>query len=300
LAGVCRGGTRPESQPFHRIQEPEADPLGGTPSLVRPLARAATGCRIQTRTGRCKPSVGYRGGMRDDKHVEVAEVLSPQPEARTASEEGSSSAELLKLAIEMGPLLAFFVTNAITGDPFWAIGVFMVAAVIVVPISWKREGRMPVVPVVTAVFVLIFGGIAIYSQNELFIKLKPTVMNALFGSILLAGVLFKRYFLKILLGGAMQLDMAGWRKLSLRWGLFFYLLAIVNEAVHRNVSFDRWVQFKTFGPLVLTIVFTASQLKLMQAHSLESDADSDPSKDPSGPGKRDAGSEKADSMESGT
>ena len=202
----------------------------------------------------------------------------PSQETPTAAREGG---DLTKILIEMGPLLAFFLTNAITRNIYLATGVFMAAALVAVPISWMREKRLPVVPLITAFFVLLFGGLTLYLRDDLFIKLKPTVLDTLFGSILLGGLLFKREYLRLLLGGAIRMDALGWRKLTLRWGLYFYFLAAANELVHRNVSWDHWVQFKTFGPLILTVLFTSSQLPLMQRHSLQ-EAEADES-EPAGP-----------------
>lgn len=187
-------------------------------------------------------------------------------EARPPHSDGGG--DLAKIAIEMGPLLAFFGTNAVSRDIYLATAVFMGAAVLALGLSWVREHRLPAVPLITVFFVLIFGGLTLYLRDELFIKLKPTVLNALFGTILLVGQLMGRNFLQLLLGAALRMDAEGWRKLTIRWGSYFYFLALLNELVHRNVSTDSWVQFKTFGPFLLTVVFTACQLPLMKRHAL--------------------------------
>ncbi|MCH8181805.1 MAG: septation protein A [Proteobacteria bacterium] len=169
---------------------------------------------------------------------------------------------ILKLAIEVGPLLAFLIANTrwgiITGT-----GVFMAATVVSLAASLSLFRRLPLVPLVTAVFVLFFGGLTIFLNDDFFIKIKPTVVNTLFGVLLLGGVAMNRLVMKPLLGTVLTLTDEGWRKLSVRWALFFFLLAILNEIVWRNVSTDMWVNFKVFGMMPLTILFSFSQLPLL-------------------------------------
>ena len=169
---------------------------------------------------------------------------------------------ILKLAIEVGPLLAFLIANTrwgiITGT-----GVFMAATVVSLAASLSLFRRLPLVPLVTAVFVLFFGGLTIFLNDDFFIKIKPTVVNTLFGVLLLGGVAMNRLVMKPLLGTVLTLTDEGWRKLSVRLALFFFLLAILNEIVWRNVSTDMWVNFKVFGMMPLTILFSFSQLPLL-------------------------------------
>jgi intracellular septation protein len=173
---------------------------------------------------------------------------------------------LLRLALEAGPLAAFFGVNARAGI-FPATAAFMVAIVVSLVASRLLEKRFPVLPLVTAVFVLVFGGLTLVLQDELFIKLKPTLVNALFGAILLVGLALGRPLLKPLFGTALTLDEAGWRTLTLRWGLFFFLLAALNEVVWRSVSTDTWVSFKVFGIMPLTLVFAIAQTPLITRHA---------------------------------
>ena len=170
---------------------------------------------------------------------------------------------LLKLVLEIGPLVVFFVTNSKAGI-FWATAAFMVAIAISIAFTWRIEGRVPTLPLVTGVFVLVFGGLTLILQDELFIKLKPTIVNTLFAVLLIGGLLFRRVFLKMLLHQVFPMTDDGWRLLTVRWAGFFILLAVLNEFVWRNYSTDAWVNFKVFGIMPLTILFSLLQLPTMQ------------------------------------
>jgi intracellular septation protein len=145
----------------------------------------------------------------------------------------------------------------------------MVAAAVALAVSWAMTRRIAIVPIVTLVFVIAFGGLTRVLADETFIKMKVSIVNALFGAILLGGLAFGRPLLKPVFGEAVHLDPQGWYKLTLRWGLFFFAVAAVNEAVWRNVSTDMWVNFKVFGILPLTMVFALAQIPLMQRHMVE-------------------------------
>jgi len=169
---------------------------------------------------------------------------------------------LLKLAIEIGPLVAFFIANS-RWDIIIGTGVFMGAAIISLGLSLSLFRHIPIMPLVTAAFVLFFGGLTILLNDEFFIKIKPTVVNTMFGVALLGGVALNRLLMKPLLGTVLELTDEGWRKLSIRWALFFFVLAILNEIVWRNFSTDMWVNFKVFGMMPLTILFSFSQMPLL-------------------------------------
>ena len=124
-------------------------------------------------------------------------------------------------------------------------------------------------PLVTGVVVLVFGGLTLALQDEIFIKMKPTIVNTLFGGVLIGGLFFGKSLLGYVFDSVFQLTDEGWRKLTLRWGLFFFVLAMVNEVIWRNFSTDFWVSFKVFGMMPLTIVFTLTQMPLIQRHSLD-------------------------------
>jgi intracellular septation protein len=178
--------------------------------------------------------------------------------------------QLLKLLVEVGPLVVFFVMNARAGI-FWGTGAFMVAIVISLIASRILFGRVPVMPLVTGVFVLVFGGLTLWLQDEQFIKIKPTLVNALFAGALFTGLLAGRSLLKIVFGEVFRLTDEGWRKLTLRWACFFTFLAVLNEVVWRSFSTDVWVSFKVFGIMPLTMIFAIAQMGLLKQHEPRAD-----------------------------
>ncbi len=183
------------------------------------------------------------------------------------AEDAEQESPLLRLGLDFGPLLIFFVVNWL-GGLFWATGVFMVVTVIALAISRIVTGKIATMPLVTAGFVMVFGGLTLYLQNETFIKVKPTIIYMLFAAALLIGHLMNRAPLKILLGQAFELTDTGWRILTFRWAGFFVALAVLNEIVWRNVSNDTWVTFKVFGLLPITLIFAMLQIRVIQRHSV--------------------------------
>ena len=193
----------------------------------------------------------------------------------------------LKLALEMGPLIVFFFANSraeqlassfpalvsLGGPLFIATAFFMVATAISLIASWMLTRALPLMPIVSGVVVFIFGALTLILQDEIFIKMKPTIINSLFGVVLLGGVVFKKPLLKYVLGAAFELDETGWNKLSIRWAMFFFAMAVLNEFLWRNFSTDFWITFKVWGNLPITIVFMLFQLPLIKRHSLEEAAD---------------------------
>jgi intracellular septation protein len=174
----------------------------------------------------------------------------------------------LKLVLEMGPLVLFFLTNWKFGI-FPATGVLMAGVVVALIASWVLTRHLPIMPVVTAVAVVFFGALTFFFHDDLFIKLKPTIVNTIFGTILLGGLAFGRPLLPVVLDSVLQLKEEGWRKLTFRWGLFFYVLAIVNEIVWRTQTTDFWVSFKALGIMPLTIVFALAQVPLIMKYELK-------------------------------
>lgn len=184
--------------------------------------------------------------------------------------------QFARLAIEAGPLAAFFVANSQAGI-MTGTAVFMVAITIAVAVSWRLERRIPIMPVVGAGFVLLFGGLTLWLQDDLFIKIKPTLVNLLFASVLFVAHAMRRNVMKRLLGTVLSLSDEGWRMLGIRWAWFFLVLAVLNEIVWRNFSTDMWVNFKVFGIMPLTLVFSAFQAPLIMRHQLpEEPAESGP------------------------
>jgi intracellular septation protein len=175
---------------------------------------------------------------------------------------------VLKLVLDIGPLVLFFAANAKFGI-FSATGAFMVAVLAALAVSYVMTRHIAVMPVVTAVIVLIFGGLTLVLHDELFIKLKPTIIYVLFGGTLVGGLLFDKPLLGIVFDSVFHLRDEGWRKLTWRWALFFFALAILNEIVWRTQTTDFWVSFKLFGVVPLTFLFAALQYPLLTKYSIE-------------------------------
>ncbi len=175
---------------------------------------------------------------------------------------------LLKLVLDIGPLVLFFAANARFGI-FAGTGAFMVAVVAALLVSYVMTRQWPIMPVVTAIVVVVFGGLTLVLHDETFIKLKPTIIYALFGAILIGGYVLEKPFLAILFDSMFHLTAEGWRKLTLRWALFFLALAVLNEAVWRTQSTDFWVNFKLFGFVPLTFLFAAMQYPLLMRHAAD-------------------------------
>jgi intracellular septation protein len=174
----------------------------------------------------------------------------------------------LKLAFDLGPLALFFFANSRYGI-FVATGTFMVAVLAALAASYVLTRHLPIMPVVTAIVVVVFGGLTLILHNDLFIKLKPTIIYVLFGAVLLGGLMFGKSFLGVVFDSLFHLTEEGWRKLTLRWALFFLALAVLNEIVWRSTSTDVWVDFKVFGVMPLTLVFGALQYPLLKKYAVE-------------------------------
>ena len=173
-----------------------------------------------------------------------------------------------KLLIDIGPLAVFFIFYTRSGLQA-SILPFMVATVIAVLFSYILEKKIPIMPTVGAGIVLLFGGLTIYFDNEVFFKMKPTIINILFAVILYGGILINKPLLKYLLGAALKLEEAGWKILTQRWIGFFIALAVLNEIVWRTQSTDIWVNFKVFGILPITFIFTMTQFPLIKKYQIE-------------------------------
>ena len=173
---------------------------------------------------------------------------------------------ILKLTLDIGPLVLFFAVNAKFGI-FTATGVFMVAVLIALVVAYVKTRRIEIMPLVTAIIVLIFGGLTLILHNDEFIKLKPTIIYVLFGGTLLGGLIFGKSFLGVLFDQVFDLTDEGWRKLTWRWIYFFFALAVLNEIVWRNFSTDFWVSFKLFGVVPLTLLFGALQYPLLMKYA---------------------------------
>jgi intracellular septation protein len=192
----------------------------------------------------------------------------------------------LKLVLDLGPLLLFFYANAkpalfepllrpmipeavATGERagiFVATAVFMVAIVVALAVSYALTRKLPMMPLVSAVIVVVFGALTLFLQNETFIKLKPTIIYGIFAAVLFGGMLMQKPLLAMVFDQVFNLTEEGWRKLTVRWALFFVAMAVLNEIVWRMFSTDTWVAFKVFGAVPLTFIFAALQYRLIMTH----------------------------------
>jgi intracellular septation protein len=201
-----------------------------------------------------------------------------------------------KLALDFGPLMLFFLANARPGlflpvlSPlipaavasgeragiFVATAVFMLAILAALAISYALTRRLPMMALISAVVVLVFGGLTLFLQDETFIKVKPTIIYVLFAGVLGGGLLFGKSLLAVVFDQMFNLTEIGWRKLTLRWMLFFMALAILNEIVWRTQTTDFWVAFKAFGVLPLTFIFAAFQYPLLMKYDASAKEEAKP------------------------
>jgi intracellular septation protein len=194
-----------------------------------------------------------------------------------------------KLILEMGPLVLFFAANS---RPDWfkpavaalfgealvadekapiliATAVFMIGMLASLIATWALYRKLPIMPLVSGAVVLVFGGLTLALHNDLFIKLKPTIVNCLFGTVLLGGLAFGKPLLPYVLDSVFQLDREGWAKLTFRWGVFFFVLAALNEVIWRTQTTDFWVAFKVWGVMPLTMIFALAQTPMMMKHGFD-------------------------------
>jgi intracellular septation protein len=199
----------------------------------------------------------------------------------------------LKLALDLGPLVLFFIatTRPALFEPlvapflspellagphagiFTATVIFIPAVLIALAIGYAKTRHLPIMPVVTAIVVVVFGGATLILQDEQFIKLKPTIVYVLFGSVLLGGLAFGKSLLGMVFDSMFNLTEEGWRKLTLRWALFFFALAVLNEVVWRTQSDSVWALFKLAGVIPLTLVFAALQYPLLTKYAVQDPAE---------------------------
>ncbi len=183
----------------------------------------------------------------------------------------------LKLLLEIGPLLIFFGVYSYAGI-YMATAVFIPVTIATLVASRYIFGKVGILPLVTGIFVIVFGGLTLYLADDTFIKMKPTLVYLLFSAAALVGLAFNWTVWKQLFGEVFQLTDEGWRKMQFRWGCFFLAMAILNEIIWRSLSTDFWVAFKVFGVLPLTFIFAMAQMPLVKRHGLvESGANSNTS-----------------------
>ena len=173
--------------------------------------------------------------------------------------------QIRRLALDLGPLLIFFAAFKYLGI-FGATAAFMAAVLLALAIGYLLEKKLSPMPLFTAFLVVIFGGLTLYLKNDIFIKMKPTVLYGFFGAVLLGGLFLNRLFIKYVFAQAFELDETGWKKLTVRWGIFFLALAAINEAVWRSTSTETWVSFKVWGIIPLIFLFALAQTPLLIKH----------------------------------
>ncbi len=180
----------------------------------------------------------------------------------------------LKPATELGPIAVFFAAYYF-GDLFVATGAIMITTVIALAISYYYTRTLPMMPMVTAVVVMVFGGLTLYLNDETFIKMKPTIIYGIFAAVLFAGILLGKSFVKVLFDNFWNLDDSGWHKLTIRLGIFFLLMAVANEIIWRNVSTELWVNIKVFGFTAATFLFFIAQVPMITRHMRQEKTDPD-------------------------
>ncbi|MEL6429208.1 MAG: inner membrane-spanning protein YciB [Planctomycetota bacterium] len=217
---------------------------------------------------------------------------SAAPPAGTAA--GSALRPRARLAVDFGPLAIFFVTyfvgRKVAGERpgvMWGTGLFVLATTVALAYAYRVERKVQPMALVTGAIVLVLGGLTLYLNDETFIQVKPTLASGLMGGLLLGGLLLGRSLLQPLMGTALDLDEEGWRKLTLRWGLFFLGIAALNEVARRQLDFSAWLTFKTVGIIGLTFVFLLTQAPLLQKHARPPEgtgSDEGPGRGPGGDG----------------
>jgi intracellular septation protein len=216
--------------------------------------------------------------MRGRSQEQVKRMTQPpksttEPRTKTEVKQVKDSEQSVvgKLLIELGPLIVFFGVNAAYGI-FVGTAAFMAATVVSLGLAWWLYRKIPVMPVVSAGLVLAFGGLTLYLHDDIFIKLKPTIVYTMFAILLIGGLFARKPVLSLLFGPVFNLTPEGWHKLTIRWAIFFVTMALLNEFVWRSFSTDTWVSFKAFGFLPITFVFAMLQVPLMQRYSFDENA----------------------------
>ena len=190
--------------------------------------------------------------------------MSDQP-TKSDNEPEFDFRQLLKMLVELGPLVLFFLVNAKAGI-YWGTGCFIGATIVALVASHLLFGRIPAMPLISGFFVIVFGGLTLWLHDDVFIKLKPTIVNTIFGLTLFAGLYTGKSLLKYVFGDAFKLTAEGWRKLTFRWAYFFLTLAVLNEVIWRTTTTDTWVSFKVFGIMPMTMIFALAQMPLLKRY----------------------------------
>lgn len=174
--------------------------------------------------------------------------------------------------LEIIPIFLFFIGNKYFGI-YVGTGILMVTSLLNLIFAYIYTKTIHVIPVITCMLAVIFGGLTIFLHDPSFIKIKVTLLNLFFAASLFVGLLFKKNFLKITLNSQLEITDYGWNLLIRYWITFFLLLAVLNEVVYRNVDTNTWVNFKVFGITILTIIFSVAQLPIINKHKITKEKD---------------------------
>ena len=181
-----------------------------------------------------------------------------------------TSPNWLKPFVEYGPIAVFFMAYY-SGDLFTATAAIMVATVVSISVSYFYERKVPMMPLLTAIVIGVFGSLTLWLKDDTFIKMKPTIIQALFGLVLLGGLAFRKLFLRSVMGQMWKMNELAWRTLTIRFSVYFFVMATINEVIWRTQSTDFWVNFKVFGLMGLTFAFIISQMGFIQRNMQELD-----------------------------
>ena len=291
---VTKPHQRPRFPPIHAAIVPSRRPRGKAFA-----ARTLVGASLCLERSRFALLWRRLSVKRTEERLGISMSDAPKNLNLPQAKPNKAGHAMLKFMVELGPLLVFFYANSrpesiqsvinplfvafdyipsalfLQKPIFLATLVFMAAMTLslIASLIWLRH--VPVMPLVSGLMVLIFGGLTVWFADDIFIKIKPTVVNALFGTALLVGARLGKPLLKIVLDTVLQLDEEGWRILSLRWGCFFYVLAVINECVWRTQPDDVWINFKVFGIMPLTFVFAMAQAGLINRHQIKAEEQSE-------------------------
>ena len=174
-----------------------------------------------------------------------------------------------KMLLDMGPLVIFFITNYLTEDIMLAIGVLIGTTIVALAAGWMLERRLSMMALFGCIAVAFFGGLSLYFDNELFIKIKPTVLTCLLAALIAGGRLLGRNPLGAIMGSQLKMTDAGWRAISWLWVAMFLSTALANEIAWRMLSTNDWVTFKVFGITAISLVFTVISVPVMTKHQIE-------------------------------
>ncbi len=186
----------------------------------------------------------------------------------TTSNDQKKINPLLKLFLEMGPLVLFFICYSKFGL-HTAIMAFIPATLAALAVYWILLKKLPMMPLVSGAIVVLFGGLTLFFENDTFFKMKPTIVSGIFGLALLYGYFARKPLLKTVFDNAFSLTEEGWRILTLRWAIFFLVLAVLNECVWRTQTESFWVSFKVFGLSAISVIFAMAQTPLLMKHELK-------------------------------